>query len=41
MQRDWRELLVQKTPYAIVYRVEGDVVYVLRIRHVRHGPELA
>ncbi len=38
-ERGWRELLVRKTPYAIIYRVADDVIYVLRIRHIRQGPD--
>ena len=30
---DSRELVVARTPYVVVYRVDGDEVVILRVRH--------
>jgi len=33
-----RELVVAATPYLLIYRVEGDVVFVLRVWHMSREP---
>ena len=33
-----REIVVRGTPYVVVYRVEADLVTVLRIRHSSQDP---
>lgn len=37
-KREFRELVVGRTPYIVVYAVIDDVVFVTRIRHTSQDP---
>lgn len=36
--REYRRFIVDRFPYGIIYRIEGDIIYILAIAHFKRRP---
>lgn len=37
-EQGMRELVINRTPYVALYRVEQNAIHILRLLHAAHGP---